>query len=121
MKITTASLLVIRAADIHAALAFYQALGLSFTPEQHGAGPLHHACDLDGLVFEIYPLKAGVSNAQDSTMLGFRVASLEQTLAALKELGVEPKAPVKTADWGRFVNVVDGDGRTVQLTEYPPK
>lgn len=112
---TTASLLVIRASDIETALAFYRALGLTFAQEQHGAGPIHYSCDLDGFIFEIYPARVGETN--DSTMLGFKVESLDETLMALRKLGVEPKSSPKTASWGRFVNVKDCDGRTVQLTE----
>ncbi len=116
-KVTQPSLLVIRSADVAASVAFYRTLGLDFVEEQHGAGPLHFACDLGGFVFEIYPLKSGQSATNDSAMLGFRVDSIDASLAALKSLGVEPKAPPRTAEWGRFANVTDGDGRTVQLTE----
>lgn len=112
---TTASLLVIRTSGIETALEFYRALGLNFVREQHGAGPIHYSCDLGGLVFEIYPARVG--EAGDSTMLGFKVELLDETLAALGELGVEPQSPTKTASWGRFVNIKDCDGRKVQLTE----
>ena len=115
MNSTKFSLLVIRASDMEVALAFYRALGLSFAAEQHGAGPLHYSCDIDGLIFEIYPARAG--EASDSVMIGFAVESLNETLAELRELGVEPNSPPKSASWGRFVNVKDGDGRVVQLTQ----
>lgn len=94
---TTASLLVIRASAIETTLEFYRSLGLSFVREQHGAGPIHYSCDLGGFVFEIYPARDGEAN--DSAMLGFKVESLDETLAALHELGVEPKSPPKTASW----------------------
>ncbi len=29
--------------------------GLVFTKEQHGTGPEHYACEMNGKVFEIYP------------------------------------------------------------------
>ncbi len=115
MNSTKFSLLVVRTADIEAALAFYRALGLSFVQEQHGAGPQHYSCDLGGLIFEIYPTRAGETS--DLTMIGFAVSSLDETLANLRALGVEPISPPKTASWGRFVNVKYGDGRVVQLTE----
>lgn len=119
MNSTTVSLLVIRTGDMKAALAFYQALGLSFVEEQHGAGALHYACDLDGVIFEIYPARE--TDGADSTMLGFAVESLDKTLAALRDLGIEPKAPPKMASWGRFINVKDFDERLVQLTEKLPR
>ncbi len=112
---TTVSLLVIRAFNMEAALAFYCALGLTFSEEQHVSGPVHYACEVGDLIFEIYPARVG--DATDATMIGFAVEALDETLAALQTLGFEPKSPPKTASWGRFVNVADGDGRTVQLTE----
>lgn len=30
-------------------------LGLEFVREQHGDGPVHFACEKDGVVFEVYP------------------------------------------------------------------
>lgn len=112
---TTISLLVIRASDIEKSLAFYRALGLSFIREQHGAGPIHYSCESGGFVFEIYPARA--EDSHDSRMIGFKVESLDETLARLSELGIKPKSPPQTASWGRFINVVDCDGRVVQLTE----
>jgi hypothetical protein len=34
---------------------FFEAIGLEFVREQHGAGPVHFACGGHGKVFEIYP------------------------------------------------------------------
>ncbi|MEU6039296.1 glyoxalase/bleomycin resistance/dioxygenase family protein [Actinomadura sp. NPDC047616] len=35
---------------------FYESLGLTFKPEQHGNGPEHYAAVMtDGTVFELYP------------------------------------------------------------------
>ena len=48
-------LIVIRVADLARSRQFYQAIGLDFHEEQHGGGPLHLACELAGIVFEIYP------------------------------------------------------------------
>jgi hypothetical protein len=50
-------------------------------------------------------------------MIGFRVASLETALAALQVLGVTPQSAPHVSEWGRWLNVVDPDGRVVQLTE----
>jgi hypothetical protein len=49
------SLIVIRATDIEETMGFYRAIGLAFQEEQHGSGPLHYSCTLDGVVLEIYP------------------------------------------------------------------
>jgi predicted enzyme related to lactoylglutathione lyase len=119
MESTALSLVVIRAADIEASLAFYRALGIAFAQEQHGSGPVHYSCNFGELVLELYPNKT--SSRQESsthtTMLGFKVASLENTLAELQNLGIEPKAAPKASEWGRWVNVTDPSGRTVQINE----
>ena len=38
-------------------VAFYQSLGLTFTEEQHGKGPLHYSAPLGDGIIEIYPLR----------------------------------------------------------------
>lgn len=105
------SLLVIRARDIETTAAFYRALGLDFTSEQHGQGPQHFASEQNDFVLEIYPLKASQSEVNDSIMLGFRVESLEAALES-----IQSEAEIKTGD-ARFCIVRDPDGRTVRLEE----
>lgn len=105
------SVLVLRARDIETTANFYRALGLEFTSEQHGQGPLHFACERDDFVLEIYPLKASQSEVNDSVMLGFRVESLE---LALQKLSLD--AEIKMGD-GRSCIVRDPDGRAVRLSE----
>jgi lactoylglutathione lyase len=120
MKSPSFSLVVIRTANTEASLSFYGALGLEFAQEQHGTGPVHYSCDLGGVVLEIYPGQEGQSpepRAGGATMLGFHVAALNETLVALKQLNIEPKTAPKDAEWGRWVNVTDPDGRVVQLTQ----
>lgn len=108
---TTLSLLVLRARDIEATVAFYRALGLEFSPEQHSQGPRHFACEKNGFVLEIYPLKANQSEVNDSFLLGFGVESLEAALEKLQQ-----SAQTKTGD-SRFCTVFDPDGRSVRLQE----
>ena len=121
MEATAFSLIVIRTAGIEASLAFYTALGLNFIQEQHGSGPIHYSCDLGGIVMEIYPASGSGSapepRSAGATMLGFKVASLTDTLAELKALGYEPKTAPKEAEWGLWVNIADPDGRLVQLNQ----
>ena len=53
MRVT---LIVLRCADLERSVAFYAALGLTVTREQHGTGPVHFSCTLDhGVVLELYP------------------------------------------------------------------
>lgn len=119
MESTTLSLIVIREADIEASLLFYRALGVALIQEQHGSGPVHYSCDFGGLLLELYPSKVGSSHelSTNTGVLGFKVASLESTLAELHKLGVAPKSEIKESKWGRWVNVTDPSGRTVQINE----
>jgi hypothetical protein len=66
---------------------FYEALGLTFTEEQHGAGPVHFACEQEGFVIELYPgVPAHPLARQDAgaLMLGFQVAALAVVIANLR-------------------------------------
>ncbi len=77
---------------------FYGALGVEFTPEQHGQGPRHYAAVLaDGTVFEVYPATA--ERRTGSVRLGLQVDS------ATAEPPLEP---------GRHL-MTDPDGRVVEI------
>ena len=124
MENISLSLVVVRASDVLAALEFYRLLGLDFVQEQHGSGPIHHSCELGGIVMEIYPQKssapsASAPSAEQTTMLGLGVASLDEALSRLEAVGVKPKLAPQDADWGRWSDVTDPDGRTIQLSEAP--
>lgn len=114
------SLLVLRASDLEKALAFYQAVGLAFTQEQHGSGPVHYSCAIGGTVMEIYPGEPGTAPERKSggaTMLGFNVPALDETLKALADLGYTPITAPKDSAWGRRAIVTDPDGRAVEISE----
>lgn len=49
------SVFVIRTQEVERTRAFFEKLGLAFVQEQHGDGPIHFACEQNGVVFEIYP------------------------------------------------------------------
>ena len=120
MTTPTLSLLVLRATDSDATSRFYRALGCVFVQEQHASGPLHNSCELGNSVLEIYPAKSDApmqTRAASATMIGFTVDSVDEVLEVLRGIGIEPKSPPKISDWGRWTNVTDPDGRTVQLTE----
>lgn len=113
-------LIVIRAADLEQTARFYRALDLEFVEEQHGNGPLHYACDLNGTVIEIYPGKPGTAPDRRSggaTLLGFQVASLEAMLKAVEVTGAIVLTAPQVSLWGRRAVVQDPDGRAIELTE----
>lgn len=98
------------------AAAFYSRLGLQFSQHRHGAGPEHFAAELPGGgVFELYPLSEGASTF--GTRVGFRVPSLDEVLAALKDYpGAIVSAP-RESDWGRRAVLADPDGHRVELVQ----
>ena len=114
------NLIVLRSASLDLALRFYGALGLEFTQEQHGKGPVHHSCLLGGMVLELYPGKPGAAPERSrggATLLGFQVNDLDTLLDALVSLGAAVLTPHRNTEWGRRAVVQDPDGRAVEFTE----
>lgn len=110
------TLLVLKTRQVDRLLAFYQALGVEFTEEQHGHGPRHHAGRVGAVVIEIYPLQDGGTVAK-STRLGFSEGDLAVVVRALEGIGTfVVKQPRQTA-WGLQAVVKDPDGRSVELTQ----
>ena len=118
---TSLGLVVLRAADLEVARAFYSAIGLTFVREQHGTGPVHYSCELPGgVVLEIYPGKPG--SAPDrrnagATIIGLKVQSLDPALTALRGKGAVILTPPQDTPWSRRAVVQDPDGRAVELSE----
>ena len=101
-------------------LGLYRALGLNFKEEQHGSGPIHHACDLGGTILEIYPgTEGGAPDRRTSgaTSLGFRVPSVDGTLSTLEKIGVPIIMRPKDSEWGRRAVIADPDGRAVEISQ----
>lgn len=113
-KSPIANLLVIRSADIHRAVSFYQAMGMSFDLHSHGKGPKHYASETAGFVFEIYP-KQSDKPGTDRTRIGFRVDDVERTVGKLKEIQATIVTEPTDTEWGRRAVVRDFDGHTVEL------
>jgi predicted enzyme related to lactoylglutathione lyase len=110
------SLVVLRSADMDRALAFYARIGLQFARHRHGNGPEHVAAELSGGVFEIYPHSEGGQSTL-GTRIGFRVPSLDDTIAALTEFPGAVVSPPRDSEWGRRAVVADPDGHRVELVQ----
>lgn len=109
------TLLVLKTHQMDRLLAFYQALGIEFTEEQHGKGPRHHAGRVGDVVIEIYPLP-DEGTADSSARLGFSVGNLAEVVQALQSIDTPVvKQPTQTA-WGLQTVVKDPDGRSVELS-----
>jgi predicted enzyme related to lactoylglutathione lyase len=109
------SLVVIKSANVEAARDFYSLLGLSFVEEQHGNGPPHFSATVGSLVLEVYPGQGNVPTA--SVRLGFKVPSLDDTLAILRNSGVRIIREATDSPWGRRAVVEDPDKNRIELNE----
>ena len=109
------NLVVIRARDMELLARFYEVLGLCFTKHRHGNGPEHLSCDIDGIVFEIYP--AGANESTASTRLGFTVPVLKDALDELRRLNATVLTEPADTPYGRRAVVKDFEGHKVELYE----
>lgn len=119
MNLPILNLVVIRSANLEIAISFYKILGLNFEREKHGNGPVHYSCVMNGIVFEIYPTKTEDSDplTKDSTMIGFRVESIETILESLRLSGFEQTGNIKNSEWGKWINIIDPDKGVIQISE----
>ncbi len=109
------NLLVLRAEHPEQLCEFYSALGLRFTREQHGKGPVHHASELGGSVFEIYP--RGNTPPTAGARIGFDVDSLDAALNALANQNAMILSGPSYTSRGRVAVVRDPEGHKVELME----
>ena len=107
-------LLVLKTHDVSGVVAFYQSLGLAFTEEQHGKGPLHHSAPLGDGIIEIYPLPND-QTVDSTTRLGFAIADPDCAVGGAESLGGRVIKPGRDTPWGYMALVADPDGRTVEL------
>lgn len=108
------NLIVLRAEEPEALVAFYEALGLRFEPEQHGRSPAHFSCQTGGTVLEIYPIQDGP--ATSGTRIGFLVDDLDKACEAAARLGRVLSQPSRN-EMGRRAVVEDPAGHKVELLQ----
>ncbi|MDQ0229031.1 VOC family protein [Metabacillus malikii] len=109
------NLVVIRVSNLEKSVAFYQTLGLHFIKEKHGDGPEHYACELEQLVFEIYPSQ---KDSIDHTLrLGFQVDNIEMIMKKFSSSGDIVVSPPTVSQWGKRAVLRDPDGYKVELLE----
>ncbi len=58
-----------------------------------------------------------LGDADQQFMVNYRVKDLEKLVVSLKEAGVTICDEVETYDYGKFVHILDGDGRKIELWE----
>ena len=103
-------LVVLRCADLERTRRFYEALGFTLMPEQHGSGPQHYSAHVGETVLEFYPDASGSTRG---LRLGLRLVDVPTALSALAEIGavVRPGSP-PTID--------DPDGHRLELHSASP-
>ena len=107
------NLLVLRCRNLEACKCFYEQLGFEFQQEQHRTGPVHYAAQLDGMVFELYPLSEGAE--LELTRLGFRLSVKGDLREFLDRAGIAVLDVFKHAESSEYV-VQDPEGRKVVLS-----
>jgi lactoylglutathione lyase len=108
------NLIVLRSANLEEAAKFYREIGFVFIRHAHGSGPEHYAAEVNGMVFEIYPISAK-SSSTTGARIGFKVESVEDVVAKLSKIGATVVAPPADSEWGRRAVVKDFDGHSVEL------
>lgn len=102
------------ARDIEHTANVYRLLGLDFSCEQHGTGPLHLASIGERLVLEIYP---GEDVASPGVMVGVDVANLDHVRTKLLEAGIPLSRDIDLVASERRMIVNDPEGRKVFIRE----
>jgi catechol 2,3-dioxygenase-like lactoylglutathione lyase family enzyme len=108
------NLVVLRSPDVERAVEFYRQMGLPFTRHSHGSGPIHFASEVNGMVFELYPL-APKSAPTTGARIGFLVDNVDDVVAKLSKFGAEIAKAPEDSEWGRRAVVRDFDGHTIEL------
>jgi predicted enzyme related to lactoylglutathione lyase len=100
---------------------FYRVLGVELEDEDHGDGEVHAAGDVGGVhvaVIAGHPGGRSPAHRQSgATFVGWWVASLDDTLAALAGLGVDCIRGHEQMGWGCRGIVVDPDGQAVEVNQ----
>jgi lactoylglutathione lyase len=109
------NLIVLRVRDIREAALFYEALGIRFKSEKHGAGPEHFSGCIGSVLFELYPI--GNGGITGTTRIGFSVPSITDAVDAISQAGGSVVSAPKESPWGLRAVVADPDGHRVELVE----
>ena len=107
-------LLVLKTHNLPVVVSFYQSLGLTFTEERHGKGPLHYSAPLGDAIIEIYPLPED-QVVDSSTRLGFAIIDPDAAVDIANSVGGRVIKAGHDTPWGYMALVADPDGRTVEL------
>jgi lactoylglutathione lyase len=109
------NLLVIRTKEPEKLKNQYELIGHKFDYHRHGNGPFHYASEMNGFVFEIYPLSKSMEKADNSLRLGFEIENLKSKIDELVNSNWVILSELKNTEWGLTTVIQDLDGRKVEL------
>jgi len=110
------NLVVLRSSNLDRAMTFYSKLGLNFKKHRHGTGPEHFSAELAEAVFELYPQNED-GPLSLGTRIGFAVASVDDSIRALRDYPSAVVSPARDSEWGRRAVVADPDGHRIELLQ----
>ncbi len=122
-RVLEVSSIVLFAGDAERTAAFYRALGIPLDDEDHGDGPVHRAADVGGVHFAVFQAagdpasRAPTWRDAGSDFQGFFVASLENTVGALRAFGASILTEHEARPWGCRAIAEDPDGRAVEINQ----
>ena len=111
------NLIVLRTSNPEQLANFYQKMGIQFDYHRHGNGPFHYSTDLNGLIFEIYPLLKSQKEPDAYLRLGFEVENLDVLIEHLRISNVRILQDPTRTEWGVVAVIQDLDGRKIELKE----
>lgn len=118
---TEVASLVLFAPEAEKTAAFYKALGIPLSNEDHGEGPVHFAVELGTVHVAIYPAqsadRAPTWRGGGSSFPGFYVSSLDTVMAELTKLSAPLLGGHEEMPWGCRIVVEDPDGRPVEVNQ----
>ncbi len=115
MKVTS---LMLYAINVEATTGFYRALGVDFD-EQPGGRSVGDAGACRMAIVAATSGDAAGPGVGGTTMPGFEIESLEDSVERLRGMGRRILREPETLSWGRRAVVSDPDGRAVELIERP--
>ena len=110
------NLLVIKTNQLENLKNQYKLLGLEFEYHRHGKGAWHYATEIEGVVFEIYPVKSD-SHVDNSIRLGFSIPKLSEKIEFLKSSTWKIISEPQQTEWGKIAIIQDLDGRKIELSD----
>jgi hypothetical protein len=91
------NLIVLYSQDMRQLCDELSAFGLEFVSHQHGSGPMHYACEKEGLCLEIYP--ASETNPRTHIRLGLSVESMDEAINSAQSIHAIVETQPKESPW----------------------